>query len=168
MKTIARVLSVAVAVGMLASVAGAEQVTNDAFGINLPTGFGAFTKQAQPVDAKKIETTNWISKSPTGEAVVVTVSKLPGKILDPTKMMASTRDGLIKSLNATIESDEKAAGDMPSEHLTFHNAQAFLRSRLVVDNDRLVQLLYVGRSADQRALPGVAEMFNSFHVNGSK
>jgi hypothetical protein len=83
-------------------------------------------------------------------------------------MMASTRDGLIKSLGATIESDEKAAGDMPSEHLTFHNAQAFLRSRLLVDNDRLVQLLYVGRSPDQRALPGVTEMFNSFHVNGSK
>lgn len=168
MKNVARVLTVAFAALMLASVAGADQITNEAFGINLPTGFGAFTKQAQPVGEKKIETINWISKSPTGEAVVVTVSKLPGKILDPTKMMASTRDGLLKSLNATIESDEKIAGDMPSEHLTFHNAAAFLRSRLVVNNDRLVQLLYVGRSADQRALPGVAEMFDSFHITGSK
>jgi hypothetical protein len=168
MRNVARLLTVAAAALMLASAAGADQITNEAFAINLPTGFGAFAKQAQPVGDKKIETTNWISKSPTGEAVVVTVSKLPGKILDPTKMMASTRDGLLKTLNATIDTDEKVAGDMPSELLTFHNASAFLRSSLVVNHDRLVQLLYVGRSADQRALPGVTEMFNSFHITGVK
>ncbi len=87
----------------------------DPFTITLPAGFSPFAKQTQSVKTNdgNVETTNWVSKAPTGEAVVVTVSKMPGKILDPTKMIGSTRDSLMKSLNATVESDDKLAGDLP-------------------------------------------------------
>ncbi len=49
----------------------------------------------------------------------------------------------------------------------FHSGtNAFLRARLAVKDDSLYQLLYVGRSADQRAVPAVEELFASFKING--
>jgi hypothetical protein len=146
----------------------AGQVTNEFFSITLPAGFAQFASQQQTskaADGGDITTTNWVSKAPTGEAVVVTVSKMPGKILDPEKLMASTRDSLIKSLNATLESEEKIEGEMPATRLTFKsNSAAFLSSRLVVSEDRLYQVLYVGRSEEQRSAPATAQVFESFKV----
>jgi hypothetical protein len=134
------------------------------FNVTLPTGFGAFTKQTQT--AGKIEVTNWISKSPTGEAVVVTMSKFSGKILDPTKLFASTRDGLVKSQNLTLDSEEKIAGPPASERLSYHSgSNAFLRSRLIAADDRLFQVLYVGHTTEQRDNPAVAAMIDSFAIN---
>ena len=74
-----------------------------------------------------IETTNWVSKASTGEAVVVTLSRMPGKILDPGKMIATTRDSLLKSLNATLDNEQKSA-DAASDALLFHSAAAFFRA----------------------------------------
>ena len=76
----------------------ATDVQNDAFSIRLPAGFAAFTTQAQTAKAAEgtIETTNWVSKAPTGEAVVVTVSKMP----------EDSRPG---------EADDQHAGDAPEE-----------------------------------------------------
>lgn len=156
---------------LVAAAAGADQVSNDAFSLTLPPGFGAFAAQTQSTtgkDGKVVETTNWVSKAPTGEAVVVTLSKMPGKILNPDQMIQGTRDALLKSLNATIDSEEKIEGETPAARMQFHSANAFLRSRLVVDNDRLYQLLYVGRSAEQRGAPSVGQMFTSFHVNATQ
>jgi hypothetical protein len=136
------------------------------FSIALPTGFGAFTTQSQTVDAPdgKIETSNWISKSPTGEAVVVTVSKMPAKILSPEKLMASSRDSLLKSLNATLESETKVEGRLAGTQLNFKSTGAWLSSRVLVDDSSLYQLLYVGRSEEMRANPSVSQMFESFQV----
>ena len=166
MKALLRV-AVAGAVLLVGAGAFADQVTNDAFSVTLPTGFGAFTKQTQTVAGKegKIETTNYISKSPTGEAVVVTVSKMPGKILNPTQMIDGTRDALLKSLNATVDNESPLPGEMTGKVVSFHSANAFLTSQIAVNNDLLYQLLYVGRSADQRGNPSVGQMFQSFHVN---
>jgi len=141
-------------------IAGAAYAA-EPFSINLSTGFGTFTKQTQT--SGKIETTNWVSKSPTGEAVVVTMSKMPGKILDPTKLFASTRDALLKSVNGTLDNEQKLGPT--SEVLTFHsNSGAFLRSRLIASRDRLYQVLYVGHSAEQRENPAIAAMFDSFSI----
>jgi hypothetical protein len=146
----------------------AGHVTNEWFSITLPAGFAQFASQEQTskaADGGDIKTTNWVSKAPTGEAVVVTVSRMPGKILDPEKLMASTRDSLIKSLNATLEAEEKVEGEMPATRLTFKsNSAAFLSSRLVVSEDRLYQVLYVGRSEEQRSAPATAQLFESFKV----
>jgi len=133
------------------------------FNLTLPTGFGAYTKQSQT--AGKIEVTNWISKSPTGEAVVVTVSKMPGKILDANKLFASTRDSLVKSQNLTLDSEEKGSGTPASEKLSFHTGtNIFLKSRLIASDDKLYQVLYVGHSTDQRDNPAVAAMLDSFTI----
>jgi hypothetical protein len=145
----------------LTLVAAAAQAA-EPFSITLATGYGTFAKQTQT--SGKIETTNWIAKSPTGEAVVVTMSKLPGKILQPAKLFASTRDALLKSVNGTLDSEQKVSGN--SELLSFHsNSGAFLRSRLVVSDDRLYQVLYVGHSAEQRENPAVTAMLDSFSIN---
>ena len=134
------------------------------FNLSLPTGFGAYAKQSQT--AGKIEVTNWISKSPTGEAVVVTMSKMPGKILDPAKLFASTRDSLVKSQNLTLDSDEKGTGTPASEKMSFHTgSNVFLKSKLIASDDKLYQVLYVGHSTDQRDNPAVAAMLDSFAIN---
>ncbi len=149
-------------------VAAAVQAA-EPFTLTLPTGFGAFTSQTQTAtspDGKKTEVTTWISKSPTGEAIVVSISKMPGKIGNPDKLFSGTRDALLKSTNSTLDKEEKLAGANPGELLSFHSASgAFLRSRLIIENDRFYQVLYVGRSAEQRENPAVGSMFASFALN---
>lgn len=162
----------AVAGIMLALTAGAgasaqsASISNDELTVSLPPGYAEFTRQVQTTKAPEgeIETTNWISKAPTGEAVIVTSSKLPGKILDPQKMITSTRASLLKSLNATLESEESRPGELPSARLLFRSDAAWFRARFTVNDDRLYQLLYVGRSEEQRSAPAVAAIFDSFRV----
>lgn len=142
-------------------------VQNDSFNVTLPTGFGEFATQKQSTKAADgtIETTTWISKSITGEALVITVSKMPGKILDPAKLMASTKDSLLKSLNAEFESEQAVEGNLPAMNLRFKSGgAAFLLSRLMVDEDRLFQVLYVGRSDEQRNGDSVVGLFDSFQI----
>ncbi|HEX2120211.1 MAG TPA: hypothetical protein VHL59_01085 [Thermoanaerobaculia bacterium] len=165
----------AVSFAVVLTIAGAGARADDApavsdgFTVSLPAGYAAFTKQVQTAKAPEgeIETTNWISRAPTGEAVVVTSSRMPGKILDPQKLIASTRASLLQSLKATLESEEPRAGDVPSTRMLFRSDAAYFRARLTVVDDRLYQLLYVGRSADQRAAPTVGEMFDSFRLTGT-
>ena len=163
-----RAVSFAVLLTIAGTVAHADNapVANDAFTVSLPAGYAGFTKQVQTTKAPEgeIETTTWISKAPTGEAVVVTSSRMPGKILDPQEMIASTRASLLKSLNATLESEEPRPGDLPSARMLFRSDAALFRARLTVVDDRLIQLLYVGRSEEQRAASPVSAMFESFNV----
>ncbi len=156
---------VAVLIAPVLMADGATPVHNSSFDVTLPVGFEPFAVQTQSVKGKEgtIETKNWISKSPTGEAIVVTVSKMPKKILDPAKLLSSTRDSLLKSLSATLENEEQVGKHAIA--LTFRSqSAAFLRSRLDVHGDELVQLLYVGRSVEQRNLPSVATLFESFRI----
>ena len=155
----------AVATLALTVAAGAATKTTDAFSITLPDGFGDFAAQSQKADSPegKIDTTNWVSKAPTGEAVVVTISTMPAPITDAAKAMAGMRESLLKSLNATLESEEKV--DDRTSHLVFKGSGAFLRSKLLVDGARVMQVLYVGRSEEQRNAAGVAELFASFKAN---
>lgn len=162
--------AVVVAVVLLAvpaAFAQAVQVDNESFGITLPAGFGEFAKQSQESDSPggKVQTTNWVSKAPTNEAVVVTVSKMPAKILDPQKLIASTRESLVKSLKATIESEQSAEGGAAND-FSATTGSVFLRSHLEVNDDTLIQVLYVGRSAEQRAVPAVSDLFQSFKAKG--
>ena len=146
-----------------ALIAAAAQAA-EPFTLTLPTGFGAYAKQSQM--AGKIEVTNWISKSPTGEAVVVTMSKMPGKILDPGKLFDSTRDSLVKSQNLTLDSEEKGTGTPPSAKMAFHaGSNVFLKSRLIASDDKLYQVLYVGHTTEQRDNPAVASMLDSFSIS---
>lgn len=150
----------------------ASPVANESFAITLPDGFGEFTSQSQKTKAAdgEIETTNWVSKAPTGEAVVVTVSRMPGRILDPQKLMASTRDTLLASLKAQVEKEEKVEGDLPAMDILFRGQTEnppYLRSKLAVSEDRFYQVLYVGRSEEQRANASVAALFDSFHIGAA-
>lgn len=157
-RTILLVLSLTVALGAMGA--------GEPFIVALPEGYAPFAAQTQKVDSPEgqIETTNWVSKAPTGEAVVVTMSVMPGPIESPEKMIASTRESLLKSLSATLETEEKREGELPSARLLFRTNAAVFRSRFVVDKDRFYQLLYVGRSDEQRNQPAVAQMFDSFQI----
>jgi len=144
------------------------KVTNDAFSITLPAGFTAFTNQTKSADSPdgKVDTTTWVAKSQAGQAVIVAMTKMPGKILDPDKMNQSTRDALVKSLNATIENEQKMAGDLTGENLLFksNSAPVFARARLIVSGDRQYQLIFIGHSDPERSAQPVESMFNSFQA----
>jgi hypothetical protein len=157
-RTILLALTLLTALG--ASAAG------EPFTVTLPEGYAPFAAQTQKVESPEgqIETTNWISRAPTGEAVVVTMSVMPGPIQNPEKMIASTRESLLESLSATLESEEKRDGELPVARLLFRSDAAVFRSRFVVDKDRFYQLLYVGRSDEQRNAPAVAQVFESFQL----
>lgn len=140
------------------------------FAVTLPPAYAAFTEQTQSMKQGEgtIQMTTYVSKNTTtNEAAVVTVSKMPGKIGDADKAFASTRDSLLKSLNATLEKEEKLPGDVAAERLLIRSNGAtpvYLQVRLVAKDDRLVQLLYVGRSEEQRNSPATAQLFDSFHL----
>jgi len=115
-------------------------------------------------DAEGIETDTWTAKAPSGEAVVVSVSTMPAQIADPAKLIDSTRDSLLASVKGTLESEQPLPGAMPARRILFRTGGADLRSRLVVSGDRLYQLLYVGRSEQQRGAAEVGQMFDSFRI----
>lgn len=168
MRQMMRAIAVAVLVmsGGAALYAEDPRIPSDVFNLTVPEAYGAFTKQVQTTKSPEgdIETTNWISKAPTGEAVIVTMSRMPGRILDPQKLIASTRESLLKSLGATLESEEPRPGELPSSRLLFRSDAAWFRARFTVNEERFYQLLYVGRSADQRSSPGVGAIFDSFRL----
>ncbi|HUP45891.1 MAG TPA: hypothetical protein VM779_10310 [Thermoanaerobaculia bacterium] len=162
-------IGVAVAALAVAAVPAMAQQTiqKETFGITLPAGFAEFKAQVQKAESPEgtVETTNWVSRAAeSGQAVVVTMSTMPGRILDPEKMMDSTRDSLLKSLKATLESENDIEGEMPATMIQFRSEAAVLQSKLLVDDDRLFQVLYVGRSAEQRAEPAIGQLFSSFRV----
>jgi hypothetical protein len=158
-KPLLHTMAIALLAVMVGTAAFADDASlpTDVFTMTLPSGFAAFTKQVQTSKSPEgeIEITNWISKAPTGEAVVVTMSRMPKKILDPQKLISSTRESLVKSLGGTLESEEP---------LLFSAKGTFLRAQLTVVDDRVYQLLYVGRSAEQRSAATVAEMFQGFKI----
>jgi hypothetical protein len=156
----ARIAVGAVAVLLIPLAAAAADFATDYFGVTLPPGFAAPVKT--DTNQQGIDTITWVSKAPTGEAIVISVSKMPAKVADPVKLMDSTRDSLLKSVKGTLESEQTLSGDKPGRVISFKTPQAFLRSRLVVDGDKLYQVLYVGRSEEQRT--AVAQMFDSFRI----
>ena len=166
MKMPLKMLLAALAVVALPALA---QETAEPFAVDLPDGFSDFQSQTQKSESPEgvVETTNWVSKAPTGEAVVVTVSKMPGHILNPDKLMQSTRDSLLASLKAKLEEEKKIEGDTPGTVLQFRSESAtpvYLQSQLLVDDDRLYQLLYVAKTPEQRSSAAVGELFASFKV----
>ena len=144
----------------------ADAPSENAFVIALPAGYAPFAEQVQTAKSPEgdITTTTWVSKAPTGEAVVVTRSRMPGRILDPQKLITSTRASLLTSLGATLESEEPRPGELPSMRLTFRSDAAVFRARFTVVDDRLYQLLYVGRSQEQREAAEVGRLFESFAI----
>jgi hypothetical protein len=157
-----RLLSTIAAALLVASACVAADIDGDTFHLTLPAEYSAPVKTVTNKDG--IQTTVWVAKAPTGEAVVASVSKLTGKVGDPAKLLDSTRDSLIKSVNGTLESEQNVPGDFPSRIIIFRSGNAFLRSRLALVGDQLYDVLYVGRTEEQRNLPAVAQIFDSFKI----
>jgi len=162
MKAAAHTALILLATLLLASAALAGTITTDLFVVTLPD---VYTPPVMSTATQNgIATSTWISKAPTGEAVVVSVSTMPAKISDPMKAMDSTRDSLLKSVKGTLDSEQPITTPLPGRDLLFKSGTAFLHSRLFVSGDKLYQFLYVGRTQAERDAPAVAQMFDSFKV----
>ena len=147
--------------------AQASEVQTSAFTIDLPGDFPSFEKKqnVQGTGESAVETTTWISRSPsTSEAVIVAVSKMPGKIVDAEKLFDKTRDALASSLKGTVETDEAATQTMPARRLFMRTAGAFIRARLMVSGSDLYQILYVARSSEHLTSNDVASIFSSVRL----
>ncbi|MGA7616223.1 MAG: hypothetical protein WBX15_13695 [Thermoanaerobaculia bacterium] len=148
-------------------------VDNSQFTLTLPAGFGQFAKQEQTVASPNgpIKQTTWVSKAKDGSAFIVSLSKMPGKILDPKAMMDSGRDSLLKSLNATLENESKKEFEGHPGRSILYSASSprpiFARTDLVISNDSMFQLIYLGFDQSTRQAPEITNSFGSFEVKES-
>ena len=138
----------------------------DGLSLTLPAGFSKFEKQEQTVqsDSGPILNVTNISKSVTGEVIIVSYSDFSGPLLNPNQMMTSGKDSLLKGAGAQSESEEFAELDgNPGMKLLFSAQQPrplFGRGQYAVDDDRMYQMIFLTNSAERRASP-VAETFFS-------
>lgn len=167
------IAAAAVALILVPAGASAEMgaaVNTDAFSVSLPAGFSEFAKQEQVVKTPTgpMNQVTYVSKSPNGEACIVTYGEMSGPILDPKAMMVSGRDGLVKSLGATIEA-EKELEINGKKGMTFLYSAAqprpiFARTDMVVSGARLYNVIYIGPSAEARSNQDVESLFSSFKL----
>ncbi len=146
-------------------------VEQDSFSITLPAGFGEFTRQQQTVKSANgdIQQVTFVSKGLAGSAVIVTYGQMTGKILDPTAMMGSGRDSLLKSLGAKLESETQVEIDGKPGLSIVYSAEKprpiFARTDLVVAGSRMYQVIFLGSSAEAPASESTRQMYSSFDVN---
>lgn len=166
-------IAAAVALILMPGTASAEMgpaVTADGFSLTLPVGFSEFAKQEQVVKTPTgpMNQVTYVSKSPNGEACIVTYGEMSGPILDAKAMMTSGRDGLVKSLGATVEA-EKELEINGNKGMTFLYSAAqprpiFARTDMLVSGSRLYNVIYIGPSAEARANQDVDSLFSSFKL----
>jgi len=154
---------------MVAGIA-AHAAETESFTVTLPNGFAPFQQvrsQAGKVPQGKIETVNYVSKSPIGEAVVVTISRMPARLGSPGSLLSGIRDSLLKAFSATLEKEQNLPGPRPASGLLFKgNAERplFYRAHVMVDGNTIYQLIYVGRSTQQRTAAPIARVFETFRI----
>lgn len=140
-----------------------------AFTTTLPDGFPGFSaegaQKAQGMEGT-IETRPWISRASNGEAVVVTITKMPQTIQSPHATLGRTRDQLLKVFRSTLEKETSLPGVRPGSDLVFRSTDgsAFFRAQLTVINDTIYQVVYFGLSEAQRNAPQVARVFDTFKI----
>lgn len=138
----------------------------DGLNLTLPAGFSKFEKQEQTVesDSGPILNVTHISKSVTGEVIIVSYSDFSGPLLNPNQMMTSGKDSLLKGANAQSESEQFTEVDgNPGMKIDFSAQQPrplFGRGQYAVDDDRMYQMIFLTNSAERRASP-VADLFFS-------
>jgi hypothetical protein len=166
-------IAAAVALILVSGSARAEMgatFATDGFSLTLPVGFSEFARQEQVVKTPTgpMKQVTYVSKSPNGEACIVSYGEMSGPILDAKAMIASGRDGLVKSLGATIEA-EKEFDANGNQALTFLYSAAqprpiFARTDMVVSGARLYNVIYIGPSAEARANQDIDALFSSFKL----
>lgn len=138
----------------------------DGLAFTLPAGFSKFETQEQTVESESgpILNVTHVSKSMTGEVIIVSYSDFSGPLLDPNQMMTSGKDSLLKGAGAQSESEEFAELDgNPGLKILFSAQQPkplFGRGQYAVQDDRMYQLIFLTSTAERRASP-VADLFFS-------
>ena len=156
------------AILLLAVSASAAETSR--FKVALPDGFSEFAatkSQAGESTTGKVEAENWLSRSKTGEAVVVTVTHLPSKVERPAELLTGARVTLLKMFRSELEREQSIPGTRNTSEYVFHSiegAPLFFRARVTANPDSMVQMIYVGRSEAQRDAAQVGRMFQSFQI----
>ena len=161
MRKLAAILLLAV------SVSAAE---TSRFKVTLPDGFSEFAatkSEAGKSTAGKVEAENWLSRSKTGEAVVVTVTHLPSKVEKPAELITGARASMLKMFRSELDREQSFPGTRNTSEYFFHSVEGtplFFRARITANPDSMVQMIYVGRTEAQRDAAQIARMFQSFQI----
>jgi hypothetical protein len=168
--TLAVAFTVAVFAGSAAANAQAQPFENDDFRIALPAGFSEFAIQEQTIDSPSgpIVQRTFVSKDETGAALIVTYGEMPGTILDPEEMISGSRDSLVTSVGAQVETErELEINGATGRSILFAAAsptEIFARGDLMVTGPRLFQVIFLGFNQEQRAGDAVSSAFESFAI----
>jgi hypothetical protein len=163
-------LMVAIVAGPAAAHAQAQPFENDDFSIALPAGFSEFAIQEQTIDSPSgpIVQRTFVSKDETGAAMIVTYGEMPGTILDPEEMISGSRDSLVTSVGAQVESERSLDVDGATGRSILFAASSptaiFARGDLMVTGPRLFQVIFLGFNQEQRAGDAVSSAFESFEI----
>lgn len=165
--TVAMLLTAALT---LPAAASAGVVENEDFAVNLPEGYSDFARQKQTIQSPsgQIDQVTYVSKAADGSAFIVTYGDLSGPITDPDATMDGGRDSLVKSLNATVETEsEREIDGAPGRTFQFSSQGAtpiFARTDLAVTGPRMYQVIFLGFSEEARQNSNVAQFFDSFDI----
>lgn len=165
--TLATLLTAAL---ILPTAASAAVVENADFAVNLPEGYSEFARQTQTVQSPsgQIDQVTYVSKAADGSAFIVTYGDLSGPITDPEAAMDGGRDSLVKSLNASVESESPREIDgNPGRTFQFSSAgetPIFARTDLAVTGPRMYQVIFLGFSEEARQNNNVSQFFDSFDI----
>lgn len=160
-----RALGVTFAALLIVGTAGAgTPIQENSFSIVLPDGFAKFTKTVQ----KGEKVTTFVSKGANGDVVIVSHA-LMAPTEDLKAFLATERDSLLKSLNATKSSESEIEID-GKEGLTFQYSlqgarPMFGRTDLVVANPRMYQVIYLGGAPESLTSASTEELFSSFDLD---
>ncbi|MDX1584045.1 MAG: hypothetical protein R3338_10650 [Thermoanaerobaculia bacterium] len=155
---------------LIIPVASAESVSEEEFSIDLPSWCGQATKQEQQIESPSgpIDVVTYLAKGDDGAACIVTYSELSGPITDSAGTIESSRDSLLQQLNVDVEGEKdiKVSG-FEGRSINFMTADPrpiFGRTDLVVADDRLYQVIYIGFTAEARDKIQDSSLFTSLEI----
>lgn len=155
---------------LVVPVATAEKLSEEEFSIELPSLCGQAQMQKQQVDAPSgpIDVVTYVARGEDGSACIVTYSELSGPITDAAATIDSGRDSLLTQLNVQLEReshiDVNGFEGRSFQFSTSDPRPVFGRADMVVADDRLYQVIYIGYTTDARNAVEASTLFGSLDI----
>ena len=169
-RTFTRIMLLAAVLLLIVPVATAERLSEEEFSIELPSWCGEAAKQNQKVDAPSgpINVVTYVARGEDGAACIVTYSELSGPITDAVATLDNSRDSLLGQLNVDLERENQidVSGFEGRSFLftTTNPRPVYGRADMVVADDRLYQVIYIGYTPEARDAVEGSRLFESLTI----
>ncbi len=169
-RIVTRIMLSAAVLLLIVPGAFAERLSEEEFSIAIPEWCGEAQKQNQQVDSPSgpINVVTYVARGEDGAACIVTYSELSGPITDATTTIDSGRDSLLSQLKVDLEREnEIEVNGFEGRSFLFTTSNprpVFGRSDMVVADDRLYQVIYIGYTPEARTEVENSELFRSLTI----